>query len=49
MPAPEAFYLICKGLSLLGAVWIGHELVVVLAVFLWHLLWDMKDFWKDEN
>ena len=34
MPASEAFYLVCKGLSLLGAVWIGHELVVVLAVFL---------------
>ena len=49
MPAPEAFYLICKGLSLLGAVWVGHELVVVLAVFLWYLVKETKDFWKDDD
>ena len=49
MPAPETFYLICKGLALLGAVHIGHELVQVLALFLWYLMIDLKDSWEDDD
>lgn len=49
MLTPEAFYLICKGLALLGAAFIGQEMVVVLAGFLWYLARDLKNFWKDED
>lgn len=47
MPAPVAFYWVCKGLFLLGMVYVIHELVIVLAVILWILVGQWKDITED--
>ena len=45
---PYGVYLICKGLSLLGAVYVAHELVCVLAGVLEGLAEESGKYWEDE-
>lgn len=49
MDASIAFYWVCKGLALLGAVRVGGELVRVLAWFLWYLVMELRDYGDDDD
>lgn len=48
MPAPVAFYWVCKGLFLLGMVRIMSDLVRGLLELLWFMVGDMEKVLEQE-